>query len=151
MSDYSFLDGTLYRFHIRGQNKTVATSDQGTDVHVVRTDPTSQFQVWIATLDVKYNVTRFRNLATQAFLEKNTQGKYLKAASHDTGEYQNFLAAPFGTGWHLKLIVGPLPDPVVVAFDGSDEWLSLAQQPTTIYDIDVVGPPGTDVVGPPGE
>lgn len=141
MSDYRFVEGTLYRFHVRGQDKTVAASNDGTDVHVVPTDNTSENQEWIAVLDEEHNQTRFLNYGTRAFLEKNAEGNLLKAESRNPGNFQNFLAKPVRTGWYLKLIVGPNPTPVVVLFYDSDEWLGLAENPSTIYDIDVVPPP----------
>lgn len=141
MTDYRFVQGALYRFHIRGQVKTVAANDHDPEVHVVPTDLTSEFQIWIAELDEEHNQTRFRNYGTQAFLEKDEQDTYLKAESQNPRDYQNFLASAFGTGWHLKLVIGPVSAPVVALFDGSNEWLGTAENPTTIYEIDVVGPP----------
>lgn len=135
MSEYPFVDGDLYRFHTKGQQKSVAITS-GKNVHVVPNNNISEKQIWTVKRNDDANEIRFLNLGTNTYLERDEGDDKLKAESTKPVTLQNFRASTFKTGWTFKLLVGKVWKPVGVKSDGADEWLSLVPEPSTIFDIE---------------
>ena len=140
LKNYPFSPEQTYRFDFRGQGKSVATTGDWSEVHVIQTVSLSDHQLWIAKISTEGEV-RFLNVATNAYLEKNEGNDDLTAAnkSVEPGK-QVFEARPSITGgWVLFLFKDKSPWPVDVNYEDDKQWLRLAKFPFSIFDIIPIG------------
>ncbi|MCJ1344050.1 hypothetical protein MMC31_002250 [Peltigera leucophlebia] len=136
MAEYPFQHGGRYRFHTKGQQKSVALTT-GKNVLVVPTDRDSAKQIWTAIRNDEAHEIRFQNREKpHPFLEKDDGDDKLKAQSVQSGNFQNIHATTFKTGWGLNLVIDNEWNAIGVKSDGKLEWLSLVQEPSTIFDIE---------------
>lgn len=132
---YIFHDKHRYRFDYSGQGKSIATTTPK-DVFVVPTIELSEHQHWIADEDQSTQAFRFRNESTQAFLEKQADGNYLKAESkkHGPNQFIEARASKLGT-WVLYLYVGNDAWSIGVVRKGPGYWLELSKEPSESHFI----------------
>lgn len=134
MSEYPFENGQQYRFHVKGQDTSIAATDTF-NVHVIKSSDTSLYQIWLAEVDNNKNEIRFKNVGTGHYLEKNIED-IIKADSDKHGKFQNTRAKTYKEGYALELLVGDVWRPIVVRFQGADEWLKVVEVRSTVFTIE---------------
>lgn len=134
MAEYPFVDGAQYRFHIKGQQKSIAVTT-GSNIGVVLNDNDSDKQIWIAIRNEDGEV-RLKNLGTGHYLEKDKGDNKIKAESSHPGENQVVRATTFKTGWKLSIRVNGVWEDIGVKSDGKIEWPVLVKATTIIFDIE---------------
>lgn len=133
MASYPFENGHQYRFIVNGQERSAATTT-GKNVQVIARNDVSTNQIWVAVINAATEL-RFKNLATQRYLEKDAGDKKLKAESSQHGDSQILRSSAFKSGWKLNLFAEHAWSPIEFKGDGSIEWLELVKAATTIFEI----------------